>query len=72
MSIISAPHPATAAFIAIAHAAEEHAKAGEIGNRASQSRGDGADQDVTIADVSEFMREHAFQFLIVEQIRSPG
>ena len=44
---------------------ERHAR--EHGDGAGEGRGDGTDEDVAISDVSEFVSEHAFEFVISEQ-----
>ena len=56
----------TAAIVAVAHAAEEETKAGDIRDRAGNRGRDRTDQDVPIIDVSQFVRQHAFQLFIIQ------
>ena len=43
----------------------------QISDRSGDGRRDRTDQDVAIVDVAEFVRQHAFEFLIIEQIQNP-
>ena len=57
-----------AAIVAIAHSAEVGAVA-QPGDRAGDGGGDRTDQDVAVVHVAQFVGQHAFEFLVVEQIQ---
>ena len=63
---------ASAALFAVAsaHAAEDHSPLGNVGQESDcpRERGrDRTDQDVAIADVAEFVGDHALEFVVIEQ-----
>src|SRR5581483_7483099 len=64
-SAASAVVPVSATVSAEDHGPTPHA--GEHRDGACDCGGDGADQYVAVLHMSEFMREHAFEFFIVEQ-----
>ena len=75
ISMNSAAKSASAAIAIVAFAAaEDHgpsSHAGEHRDCASNSGGDGADQDVAVVDVAEFVREYAFEFFVIQQLKIP-
>ena len=70
ISISSAPIPPPRRSSLIA-APEENSEA-QAGNRAGDGGCDRTDQNVAVVHVSEFMRQHAFEFLVVKQVQNPG
>src|SRR5215469_2151522 len=52
----------------VAAAAKKEREAGQKSNGPGQRGGDGADKDVAIADVADFVRQHAFQFFVVQEV----
>ena len=73
MTSAARPPPPRPVAIAASVAAENHSPAAnvrEIRDRAGKSRGDRADQNVAVADVAEFVGQHAFQFFVSQQIEN--
>ena len=61
--------PDATTIVAVSHAAKEETKAGQIRNRAGNRRRDRTDQDIPIINVSQFVRQHAFQLFIAQQAK---
>src|ERR1035437_3590006 len=64
---------ATITIATTAEASEEFSPvghAGEHGDRAGESGSNGTDEDVSIADMSEFVGDYAFHLFVGEQIQN--
>ena len=70
---ISISSPATGLLpFAVVASTEEERHTGQHHDRGGQRRGDRAGEDVPVFDVGELVREHAGQFLAVEDLEMPS
>src|SRR5579864_9747023 len=63
-----ADQPSSSASIAAVTTSEKEAKARNHGDRAGDRGRDGADKDVAVVHVAEFVGEDAFEFFVIQKL----